>query len=69
MSFITSASPRKVVPLAGGPLDLQRTKSEGPSHVPTRRAYYCGVVVENEHVDSGLAQGTFFLTAEHTRWG
>ncbi|KIO31118.1 hypothetical protein M407DRAFT_19999, partial [Tulasnella calospora MUT 4182] len=47
MAVLGQPSPRKVVPLSGGPADLQRTKSEQPSIPPTRRVYYCGVVIED----------------------
>ncbi|KAF9006585.1 hypothetical protein BDQ17DRAFT_1302996 [Cyathus striatus] len=39
-----SSSPRKVVPLASG--DQPKSRSTAPSSISTRRAFYCGVVVE-----------------------
>lgn len=56
MAVLGQPSPRKIVPLSGGPTDLQRTKSEQPSLPPTRRVYYCGVVVEGGLEGHPIAQ-------------
>ncbi|KAG8925444.1 hypothetical protein FRC00_003971 [Tulasnella sp. 408] len=58
MAVLGQPSPRKVVPLSGGPADLQRTKSEQPAIPPTRRVYYCGVVIEGGIEGHPIAQGT-----------
>lgn len=58
MAVLGQPSPRKVVPLSGGPADLQRTKSEQPAIPPTRRVYYCGVVIEAGIDGHPIAQGT-----------
>jgi hypothetical protein len=46
-SMVLSTSPRKAVPLASGDdWDQSSSSSRGPS--VTRRAFFCGVVVESE---------------------
>ena len=54
-----SSSPRKVVPLSGGdgwePHSMQLSASSGPS--VTRRAFFCGVVVEGPQDGEDLSEG------------
>ncbi|KAG8937079.1 hypothetical protein FRC02_006279 [Tulasnella sp. 418] len=53
MVYSTQSSPRKVVPLASG--NLQRTRSEPPQPSITKRAYFCGVVIE-QSTDPAISQ-------------
>lgn len=59
-----SASPRKVVPLAGGDdwQSIHKPSISGPTQI--KRVFYCGVVVENSENGRSLPEGATFAHIE-----